>query len=457
MIKRFFDHYSDNEPKIGTDEFILKARGNNPKSFIRKRKVFVEDIFKYIIGSKKERNQKLKNLNFNLLRKNKMNITNQGMSLQRLKFNPEAIKYLGDEWVKSIYADHDYDRVRRIKGYYVFAIDGTDIMLPNSEEGFQHYGGNTSTKGAKTTMASASCIYDVVNRIIVDANFNPYKTSEIASAYKNIRVLGELIPFEEKILLFDRGYISYNFVVDLFNLNHKFVFRLPSNVFKYEVASMATNDELLTIEMTKERLNSIRNEPHYEQMLSVDHIVVRIVKIKLDNGVEEILLTNLTNNDFTIEELKELYRLRWEIETVYNSLKHKLEIEKISGYKPIIIEQDFFATIYLWNMIQDMILDERGDLEDDEKYHIYEMKISDSMAIEVVRNKLLKILYSENAKKDEFKNLVEEIIKHVEPVRPNRSFPRNIIKADKSTEKYKEKVKRSQERNRLKRKTARNK
>ena len=386
-----------------------------------------------------------------------MNITNQGMSLQRLKFNPEAIKYLCDEWVKSIYSDHDYERVRRIKGYYVFAIDGTDIILPNSEEGFKHYGGNTSTKGIKSTIASASCIYDVVNRVIVDANINPYKTPELKSAYKNIKNLEELIPFENKICIFDRGYVAANFIVDLYNLNHKFIFRLPLNVFKHEVAAMATNDELVTIEMTKERLNGIRNEPYYEQMLSVDHIVVRVAKIKLDSGVEEILLTNLEYDEFSTEELKELYRLRWEIETVYNSLKHKIEIEKFSGYKPLIIEQDFYASIYLWNMIQDMILDERGDLEDDEKYHIHEMKISDSMAIELVRNKLLEIFYSKNTKKNEFKTLVEEIIKHVEPVRPNRSFPRNITKADKSSKQYKEQTKRTQRRNRLKKKMLRNK
>lgn len=455
MIKRFFDHFIDNDVAIKSSKFIATARGDNTTAFIRKRKVFVEDIAKYIIGSKKERNQKLKNLYFNMIRNNDMNITNQGMSLQRLKFNPEAIKYLTDEWIRSIYADHDYERVRRIKGYYVFAIDGTDLILPNSEEGYNKYGGNTSTNGFKTTMASASCIYDVVNRIIVDANINPYKTSELSSANRNIKALDELIPFEKKIYLFDRGYISSNFIVNLFNLKHNFLFRLPSNVFKTEVSSMTTNDELITIEMTKERLNAIRHEPHYEQMLSVDHIVVRIVKIRLGNGIEEILLTNLDANEFSIEELKELYRLRWEIETVYNSLKHKIQIEKFSGYKPIIIEQDFYASIYLWNMLQDMILDVQGDLDDEERYHIHEIKISDSMAVELVRNNLLKILYSEDRKKDEFKNLVEEIIKHVEPIRPNRTFPRNNNKPNKNTSKYKEYIKKKQARKRIKNKLLR--
>lgn len=457
MIHRFYGHYSDNESLLDSDLLVIKARGDNQSFFIRKRKVFVNDIAKYIIGCRKERNQKLKNLNFNLIRNSDMKITNQGMSLQRLKFNPDAIKFLTDEWVKSIYADHDYERVRQIKGYYVFAIDGTDLILPNSEEGYAYFGGSVSVKGLKTVQASASCLYDVINRVIIDSNINPFRTPENISAKRNIQVLDELVPFEKKILMFDRGYISTNLLVDIFQLKHKFIFRLPSNVFKNEVAAMSSNDGLITIEMTKERINAMRNELHYEQMMSVDHIVVRVVKIKLENGIEEILLTNLESNEFSVEELKELYRLRWEIETVYNALKHKIQIEKFSGYKRIIIEQDFYASIYLWNMMQDMVLDRRGDLSDEEKFYLHEMKISDSIAIELVRNNLLKILYSQDRKKDEFKNLVEEIIKHIEPVRPNRSFPRNIIKKDKNSVKSKESAKRTQARNRIKKKMLRTK
>ena len=89
MIKRYYDHYHENTIKMESDELVSKARGLNKNIFLRKRKFFVDAIIKYIIGTKKERNQKLKNLHLNEVRDNKMSITNQGVDLQRLKLNPD--------------------------------------------------------------------------------------------------------------------------------------------------------------------------------------------------------------------------------------------------------------------------------------------------------------------------------------------------------------------------------
>lgn len=455
MIKRYYDHYHENTIKMESDELVSKARGLNKNIFLRKRKFFVDAIIKYIIGTKKERNQKLKNLHLNEVRDNKMSITNQGVDLQRLKLNPEAVKYLALEWVKSIYADKDYDRVRQIKGYYVCAIDGMDLVLPTSDEGYEFFGGSISNKGVKTVQASSSCIYDVVNRVLIDANINPFKTSERDSAMKNIESLDELIPYDKKILLLDRGYISLKLLLDLFQYDHKFVMRIPSSTYKNEISNMATNDELIRIEMTKERLNSLRDEPYYDQLLSVHHIVVRAIKFTLSSGMKEVLITNLDPKEFNFDEIKELYRLRWEIETVYNALKNKIELEKFSGFKPVIIKQDFYASIYLWNMMQDMILDARGDLDIEERNTIHEMKINDSMAIGIIRNNLLRIFYIKDRKKEDFKAISDEIMNHIEPIRPNRSFPRNINKKDTTTESYKTIRKNIATRKRAKRKAKR--
>ena len=49
--------------------------------------------------------------------------------------------------------------------------------------------------------------------------------------------------------------------------------------------------------------------------------------------------------------IKKLYGCRWKIETNYDGLKNKLHIEKFSGRKKIIIEQDFYSHIYLFNVL----------------------------------------------------------------------------------------------------------
>ena len=47
------------------------------------------------------------------------------------------------------------------------------------------------------------------------------------------------------------------------------------------------------------------------------------------------------------DRFKELYFLRWGIESKYKELKSSLKIEEFSGTKPIAIQQDFYASIYL--------------------------------------------------------------------------------------------------------------
>lgn len=80
-------------------------------------------------------------------------------------------------------------------------------------------------------------------------------------------------------------------------------------------------------------------------------IKVRIVFVKLKTGETETLFTNLPKEIATPEELKELYGTRWTIEKNYDRLKNKLHIEKFTGKKKIIIEQDFYSHIYLLNIL----------------------------------------------------------------------------------------------------------
>lgn len=84
---------------------------------------------------------------------------------------------------------------------------------------------------------------------------------------------------------------------------------------------------------------------------------IRIVKVKLKNGDIEILATNLTSDEFSSEELKELYAKRWEIETGYDRLKNLIRIEDFSGRRRRLIEQDFYANIFLYNLTNTIKID----------------------------------------------------------------------------------------------------
>jgi len=52
----------------------------------------------------------------------------------------------------------------------------------------------------------------------------------------------------------------------------------------------------------------------------------------------------------TKQELKEVYHLRWGIETCYGYMKEELRLGEFSGIRQICIEQDFAANLLLFNL-----------------------------------------------------------------------------------------------------------
>jgi IS4 transposase len=62
--------------------------------------------------------------------------------------------------------------------------------------------------------------------------------------------------------------------------------------------------------------------------LNYEPIQVRVSKIKLKSGEIEILISSLYQMDiYTLDDMKELYRLRWGIEEGFIKLKPKMKIK----------------------------------------------------------------------------------------------------------------------------------
>ena len=71
---------------------------------------------------------------------------------------------------------------------------------------------------------------------------------------------------------------------------------------------------------------------------------LRLVCIELPSGEKEILATNLIDrNTYPIEDLKELYHMRWSVEESYKLFKKVLHIEHFTGKTSLAIKQDFFC------------------------------------------------------------------------------------------------------------------
>ena len=60
-------------------------------------------------------------------------------------------------------------------------------------------------------------------------------------------------------------------------------------------------------------------------------ISFRVIRLKLSNGKTEVLYTNLPADQFSLEDLRELYHLRWGIETSFRDLKYNKARAYTSG------------------------------------------------------------------------------------------------------------------------------
>ncbi len=132
---------------------------------------------------------------------------------------------------------------------------------------------------------------------------------------------------------------------------------------------------------------------------------IRVVTIHLkdskNNEISEILITNIFKKDFTTEDFKQLYHLRWGIETKYDDIKNKLEIESFSGTSPLAIRQDFFATMFLNNLATMMIAEnsEEIDKQHNSGKNKYQYKANINTTVSLLTEKVVQLFNVSSMKK----------------------------------------------------------
>lgn len=78
----------------------------------------------------------------------------------------------------------------------------------------------------------------------------------------------------------------------------------------------------------------------------------RVVKVKLNDNSYEYLLTNLPTYMFDSNELKNLYYLRWGIETSFRDLKYSIGLSSFHARKPECVLQEIYAELIVYNFCE---------------------------------------------------------------------------------------------------------
>lgn len=430
------------------NKILINKYKMRKEDFTRKRKIEYEDIIHFTL------NKRGLSLNMEIHKFEKetgklKKISKSGLCQQRKKIAPGLFKELNAGYIYNSYDNKD--DYQTIKGYIVMAIDGMKIEVPDSEELREAYGVSVGQEGQRTSArALTSCIYDVVNNWVIDAQIDKYKASERELAKKHIEemynILHEEIDVSKIIIIFDRGYVSLEMINFLEELGIKYLFRMDKKKYAKEVGAMKTVDEEINIEITEKRLRDIKDIEVQEQLKKKGNIVSRVVKYELETKEIEILITNIAKEEFTTEEIGKMYFRRWNIELAYNIAKNKLEIQNFSGHSQIVVEQEFYAQMLMMNLAEDFKKDANSEINKTRKNgYKYDYQVNMNTLIGLLREKFVLILISMGLNRDkksheEYENLLEEIRSNLVPIRPDRKNPR---KRYKGYNKYKKNLRRN--------------
>lgn len=330
----------------------------------------------------------------------------QAFSKGRMRINYTAFIEIFRTSVEHFYAEAV---PTLFKGYRVSAIDGSRLNLPFNEESVKEFG--IQNGSGDQIQALSSGLYDVLNEIIIDAAIAPFSASEKELAMKHLDCL-ENIPHNKELIIFDRGYPSAELIGCIEEKGFKYLMRC-SSTFISGIKSKAVSDDCIVEHKFKN---------------SKEKFKLRYIKLVLSSSTEEYLITNIFDNKFTSEDFKRLYHLRWEIETNYDDIKNKFELENFSGTSPLAVKQDFFATMFLRNMTSMMIFENKEEI--DRLYNTgknkYRYKANVNNVVSLLKTDLIQMLFTNSARKRRnlLQKIYHEILKAVIPERPNRSFAR---------------------------------
>ena len=265
---------------------------------------------------------------FDSVGKSEQAVSKQGYLRQRQKLNPEVFKALNGNYLKRFYEGEESQGWR---GYLVMAIDGSRAEVPNSEENRQAYGTNGNQYGETSVRANISTLYDLYNRFIVDIGIHPCQSSEISEAKSHIAPLKGIVGERKTLIIFDRGYVSLEFMDFLEKSGIFYLIRLQPGTFKAEAEQTRCCDEWVKIKHTAGRLWRLKKAmpKRGQEMAETGTSCARMVKTEFGNEKHGILITNLKEG--SAGDIQHLYRKRWMIEQKYHTLKNKMKFESVTG------------------------------------------------------------------------------------------------------------------------------
>ena len=401
----------------------------NPDSdFSRKKKWSFEDVIRFML-TMEGRSMKDELLEYFDFSRNTPSASS--FNQRRAQVLPEAFEFLFHEFTDFFCVGTSF-----YKGYRLLACDGSDLCIAcNPKDETTYFQSTPDSKGFNQIHLNA--LYDLCSRTYVNAIIQPARQENENKAM--CQFIDSFQGTAKTVFIADRGYENYNIFAHAEQKGMFYLIRAKDISSNGIVASMKAQlpkdrdifDAPVSIILTKKQTNVVKAAPDKYRIimkatpfdyLDLYHhkfyeMKMRIVRFPISENTYECIITNLPPDTFPAEAVKELYHMRWGIETSFRELKYAIGLTYFHSKKVEYIKQEIWARMILYNFCE-IITAKVAIRQKGNRKHIYQLNYT--RAIRICCHFIS--LKEEKAPPD-----VEYLISHeLLPVRTGRTDPRKV-------------------------------
>ena len=397
------------------------------KDFSRIKKWSFGETMRFIISmeGKSLKDELLEHFNFSV-----DTPTNSSFNQRRAQILPEAFEFLFREFT-AIASEE-----KLFRGYRLLACDGSDLCITyNPQDETTYLQSTPDSKGFNLMHLNA--LYDLQSRTYVDAIIQPARQENENKAMCDMI---DRYPKHSKVLFIaDRGYENYNLFAHVQENGMFYLIRakditsngivsshknqLPNNQesFDISISTTLTKKQNKEVKAHKEKYRVIMKDTPFD---FVDlhfnwfyEMKMRVVRFPIADGSYECIITNLPPEEFSSEDIKALYHMRWGIETSFRELKYAIGLTHFHSKKPDYIMQEIWARLILYNFCEAITTRTIAHQSNRKRKHSYQLNFT--RAIHICRFFL-------SIRKEAPPDVEFLISRELLPVRPGRSDPRKV-------------------------------
>lgn len=331
---------------------------------------------------------------------------------------PQARARLGSEPLRMLFQKtarhwaHAEARKHTWRGLALYSMDGTSFRLSDTPENREAFGGHSNGLQSSHPLARMVALLATNARLLADARVGPWSRGEQSLATE----LWAEVP-EKALVVVDRAFNNAGMLVPLASSGERHWLLRAKTTSSWAVKKALGEDDFLVEMRVSDRARTADPSlpPTFE---------ARVIAYQRPGHLKQFLITSMVDpSAFPAEEVIDVYRSRWEIESAYDEVKTEMleREETLRSRKPDGVRQELWGILLAYNLVRLEMCRIASEAD------VPPWRISFATSLSLIRNEWIWCANSTpGAIPKHLARLRENLMRFVLPPRRNRSFPRQV-------------------------------